>query len=394
MARLMTQTLTLCGLLGLSILQGCVGEVDLQVLRADMETLKHEYRQHDEAINRQLGALESRLAKPIQELDQTAVTLAGLQEEAQRLRLRLQDLQREGDGTKFTEDMEATFAYLETRLDNISQHPTVANKSVSKPSQPKPVSIQKAARPRPSTTPSVTKREPATKVKPVANIKKKKLATATPPPAKTVTTKKKVIAKNATKEISPEQPKSSQPKPKKSAQPKPQSNLPSTQISNSSTPTSPPLTQTAASDTTASAKPKSPPSTTPQIASSYDSDVRLYEKALRTYQAGNYEGALVLLRHFLNQHAKSALAGNVQYWIGESLYAQRHYKAAIGAFNDVVQHYPDDNKVPAAMLNQGLAFAKLRDVKRARYFLQQVKEKYANSFEADQATETLKELSR
>jgi tol-pal system protein YbgF len=123
-----------------------------------------------------------------------------------------------------------------------------------------------------------------------------------------------------------------------------------------------------------------------------ETEVHLYERGLRAYQAGDYEGALEFLRHFLTQYAQSPLAGNVQYWIGESLYAQHQYKAAITAFDHVVQKYPNDTKVPAAMLNQGLAFAKLQDVQRARFFLQQVQEKYADSLEADQAKATLQQM--
>ena len=374
MTRFMTQRLTLCCLFGFGLLQGCVGEVDLQVLRADMETLKDEYRQHDEAINRQLETLESRMATPIQELEQTATTLSDLQEEANRLRLSLQDLQQEADGTRLTKDIEATFAYLETRLDQIERHPVVINNPTTKPSQTQLAATQPAAQPTPSASLPAAKRD------------QQEPATPSSPPAESIST-------DTTPSLS------------KPAQ-QPQVTSPSTQVAKAAPSDSPPPQQEPPSASPAAPEPQ-PPSpdaqqqadaqqeaASPQTAPTYDSDVRLYEKALRTYQAGDYEGALVLLRHFLNQYADSTLAGNVQYWIGESLYAQRHYQAAIGAFNDVVQRYPDDTKVPAAMLNQGLAFAKLRNVKQARYFLQQVQEKYADSFEADQAAATLKELSR
>jgi TolA-binding protein len=62
------------------------------------------------------------------------------------------------------------------------------------------------------------------------------------------------------------------------------------------------------------------------------------------------------------------------------------------AFDDVMQKYPDDAKVPAAMFKQALAFAELRDINSARLILQQIREKYANSPEATQATEKLKQL--
>jgi len=85
-------------------------------------------------------------------------------------------------------------------------------------------------------------------------------------------------------------------------------------------------------------------------------------------------------------------AGNAQYLIGEALYAQRQYKSAIVAFDEVVQKYDSDPKVPAAMLKQGYAFVELRDLRNARFFFQQVQKKYPGSPEAYQAAEKLRQI--
>lgn len=119
---------------------------------------------------------------------------------------------------------------------------------------------------------------------------------------------------------------------------------------------------------------------------------RLYREALKVYQAGGYDGAVELFKQFLYEHGQSPLAADVQYWIGESFYAQRQYEEAVVAFDDVMQKYPSDAKVPAAMFKQALAFAELRDINSARLILQQIREKYANSPEASRATEKLKQL--
>ncbi len=378
MACLITQKLILYCLVGLSLLslgiiQGCVGQVDLQVLRADMETLKYEYQQHNQAIDSQLDAFESRTSAPIQELDQTASTLADLRGEIGRLRLNLQSLQREGDGTQFAADMQTSLAYLETRLDIVARHPVI----VKKPSIKLDKTTSRASQTPPTT--NIPIKRPVTK--------RAKQKTRDQPP----------IEKTA-KDVSP--------KPSKTAQQKPEVASSSIHMAKPTTPKTPPSPQPTSPKPLTLPKPtQSSPvakqnssmqqkSAPPKLVSTDQNDVRLYEKALRTYQEENYEGALGLLKHFLDQYASSPLAGSVQYWIGESLYAQNRYKAAIMAFNDVVQNYPEDTKVPAAMLNQGLAFAKLRNVNRARALLEQVQEKYANSSEAEEATATLKQLSR
>ena len=120
--------------------------------------------------------------------------------------------------------------------------------------------------------------------------------------------------------------------------------------------------------------------------------VRLYERALQEYKAKNHEVAIVLFKQFLRQHPDAELSGHAQYWLGEALYAQEQYEAAIVAFDEVVQKYADNNKVPAAILKQGYAFAALQDERNARFFLQQVQQKYPHSPEAQQAAERLKTL--
>lgn len=147
-------------------------------------------------------------------------------------------------------------------------------------------------------------------------------------------------------------------------------------------------------------RPPSPPAVAPPAAppaapmADSAAAERLYQRALRDYQQGNYEVAIVLFKQFLRQHGQSSLASNAQYWIGESLYSQKQYEAAIVAFDEVIQKYPKDDKIAASMLKQGFAFAELDDRRNARFFLQQVQKRYPQSTEAQLATEKLKQLRR
>lgn len=122
--------------------------------------------------------------------------------------------------------------------------------------------------------------------------------------------------------------------------------------------------------------------------------IRLFQRARDDYQQGNYEVAIILFKQYLRQHPQSSQAGDAQYWIGESLYAQKEYNAAIVAFDEVIQEYPENGMVSAATLKVGLSFANLDDKPNARFFLQQVQEKFPNSAEAQLATEKLKQLRR
>ena len=121
---------------------------------------------------------------------------------------------------------------------------------------------------------------------------------------------------------------------------------------------------------------------------------RLFQRARDDYQRGNYEVAIILFKQYLRQYPRAAEAGDAQYWIGESLYAQKEFNAAIVAFDEVIQEYPQNDMVGASTLKVGLSFANLGDQPNARFFLQQVQENFPNSNEAQLATEKLKQLRR
>lgn len=121
---------------------------------------------------------------------------------------------------------------------------------------------------------------------------------------------------------------------------------------------------------------------------------RLYDRAKKEYDAKNYDVAAVLFKQLLRDHAQSDLAGNAQYWLGETFYAQRQYEAAIVAFDEVIQKYSDSGKVPASILKQGFAFAALDDSRNARFFLEQVQRRFPDTTEARRAEEKLKTLKK
>lgn len=119
---------------------------------------------------------------------------------------------------------------------------------------------------------------------------------------------------------------------------------------------------------------------------------RDYEIAWRALEKKDYRVAISRFKEFLQKHPKSTLAKNAQYWIGESHYALREFDQAILEFDAVRSRYPQADKVPAALLKQGFAFAELGEKVNARLILQEVVEKYAQSPEAVQAKQKLRSL--
>ena len=119
---------------------------------------------------------------------------------------------------------------------------------------------------------------------------------------------------------------------------------------------------------------------------------RDYEVAWRLLEKKDYKAAIGRFKDFLKKYPKSNLADNAQYWIGESHYALREFDQAIIEFDAVRRKYPRGEKVPAALLKQGFAFAELGEKVNARLVLQELVEKFPESPEAAKAKLRIKAL--
>lgn len=123
-----------------------------------------------------------------------------------------------------------------------------------------------------------------------------------------------------------------------------------------------------------------------------DAVKRDYEAAVRLMDRKDYRAAITRFKDFIKKYPKSRLANNAQYWIGECHYALREFDQAIVEFDAVRRKYPQGEKVPAALLKQGFAFAELGEKVNARLVLQELVEKYPESQEAARAKTRLKAL--
>lgn len=117
-----------------------------------------------------------------------------------------------------------------------------------------------------------------------------------------------------------------------------------------------------------------------------------YNAAIRDYQRGNYDLAIEGFRDFLNDNAKSELADNAAYWIGESLFSQKKYREAIQQFDSVVNNYPKSDKVPGALLKKGYAYISVGEKAQGVVQLQYVLHEHPKSQEAALARQKLRQL--
>lgn len=121
-------------------------------------------------------------------------------------------------------------------------------------------------------------------------------------------------------------------------------------------------------------------------------DKALYADAKTQFDQGRMYEARNGFSKLIKDYPKSSNADNAQFWIGETYYQQKWYEKAILEYQKVIDNYPKENKVPAAMLKQAFAFLKIGDKPNAKLVLKELTEKFSDSNEAKIAEQKLKEI--
>jgi tol-pal system protein YbgF len=116
----------------------------------------------------------------------------------------------------------------------------------------------------------------------------------------------------------------------------------------------------------------------------------IYQQGLDALKAGETAKAREFLTRFLDQNPKHKLAANAHYWLGETYYSEKSFEQAILEFQEVIKNFPDKDKVPAAMLKQGMAFKEIGDAKSSVYIYKKLTEEFPKSEEAKVAREKMR----
>lgn len=117
-----------------------------------------------------------------------------------------------------------------------------------------------------------------------------------------------------------------------------------------------------------------------------------YESALGQFRSGDYPGSVDAFRAFIKTYPQSALAPNAQYWIGQSLYAQKDYRNAAAAQRELIERYPASAKAPDGMLNLATNLIYLDDLDGAKKTLETLVSRYPTSRSAGLAKRRLEAM--
>ncbi len=117
-----------------------------------------------------------------------------------------------------------------------------------------------------------------------------------------------------------------------------------------------------------------------------------FDAALGELREGRYPQAIADLQRFVSAWPNSSRAGDAQYWLGESYYLSRNYDAAKEAFINLGLRYPQNARLPDALLKLGYIYGEQGDTARAREVLQKLVQVYPNSPAAGLAGRRLQSL--
>ena len=101
-----------------------------------------------------------------------------------------------------------------------------------------------------------------------------------------------------------------------------------------------------------------------------------YEFAISFIKVGDYETAELALREFVDSNPEHKLAGNAQYWYGETFRVRQLYQDAATAYLDGYQKYPKSSKAPVNLLKLGVMLVQIGEKEQGCSMIFGIKEQY------------------
>ena len=101
-----------------------------------------------------------------------------------------------------------------------------------------------------------------------------------------------------------------------------------------------------------------------------------YKFAISFLKVGDYETAEYALREFVDTNSKHELAGNAQYWYGETFRVRQLYQDAATAYLDGYQKYPKSSKAPVNLLKLGVMLVQIGEKEQGCSMILGIKVQY------------------
>lgn len=154
----------------------------------------------------------------------------------------------------------------------------------------------------------------------------------------------------------------------------------------------PPPAMPAAAESPMDARGRSPAAQPSPPAPAAGAERAEFDAALGELREGRYSEAIAAWRRFLNAHPSGDLAGDAQYWLGETYYLSRDNNTAKETFIALGLNHPQSARLPDALLKLGYIYGEQGETARARDVLQKLMQVYPNTQAASLAERRLQSL--
>jgi TolA-binding protein len=115
----------------------------------------------------------------------------------------------------------------------------------------------------------------------------------------------------------------------------------------------------------------------------------MYRTAYSDYMSAKYPLATSEFSDLVKAYAEDNLAGNAYFYLGEIAMRSQKPTLAVKNYDQVLEHYPDNAKVPAAHLHKGEALLSMKQTDSGTRELRALVQRFPNSPEAAQAKQRL-----
>tara|TARA_B100001996_G_C18616135_1_gene575819 strand:+ start:619 stop:1242 length:624 start_codon:yes stop_codon:yes gene_type:complete len=117
-----------------------------------------------------------------------------------------------------------------------------------------------------------------------------------------------------------------------------------------------------------------------------------FESSFELLRKGDYISAEIALREYINNFPNGTYTDDAKFWLAESLFSQNKYNEALEIFNQIINQYPDSEKMMESILKSGFSHQELGNLSAAEAIFQRVIREYPNSSASSLADERLNKM--
>ena len=117
-----------------------------------------------------------------------------------------------------------------------------------------------------------------------------------------------------------------------------------------------------------------------------------FQSSFEILRKGDYISAEIALREHINNYPSGPYIDDAKYWLAESLFSQNKYDEALKIFNQIINQYPDSEKMMESILKSGFSHQELGNLSAAESIFQRVIRDYPNSSASSLAEERLNKI--